>query len=292
MQSKLDQTESGLETLDIYASYRKSPYLSVKYSSYFQVYEELFSRYRNKPTTFVEVGVLNGGSLFMWRDYFGPEARIIGIDFNPFARKWEGSGFEIHIGNQGDPRFWEGFFSAVGEVDVVLDDGGHTNEQQIVTAHRCIPHIRNGGMLIVEDTGTSYLKAYGNPSRYSFINYSKKMIDRINLRSSALERSDDTCKSTVYSMAVYESMVCFNIDRRKCFIGTNTSNDGSSFGAEDFSRQAAHAGRVMDLRNRLSRKFSHLKRFPAVRLAQRFVFNAYFSLRARFRARELRKYFR
>jgi hypothetical protein len=110
-------------------------------------------------------------------------------------------------------RFWDGFFSAVGDVDVVLDDGGHTNEQQIITAHNCIPHIKNGGRLIVEDTRTSYLQSFWNPSRYSFINYSKRMVDRINCRFRDLHLSDDAYKNAVYSMGVHESIVCFNIDR-------------------------------------------------------------------------------
>src|SRR5262245_9451744 len=194
--------EARLESLEIYASYKRSKHLSMKCTSYFQVYEELFSRFRNTKVTFVEIGIHHGGSLFMWRDYFGPEARIIGIDINPLSKRWESAGFEIHIGDQGDPRFWDDFFSRVGDVDVILDDGGHTNQHQIVTVHHCIPHIRNNGMLIIEDTVTSYLKMFGNPSRYSFINYAKRMIDRINSRSRNLPPSD--LAWAVYSMSVYD----------------------------------------------------------------------------------------
>jgi hypothetical protein len=92
-----------LENLEVFNAYQKSPFLSLKHSQYFQVYEELLSRYRNKRFTFVEIGVLNGGSLFMWRNFFGKEARIIGIDLNPLAKKWEDDGFEIHIGSQSNP---------------------------------------------------------------------------------------------------------------------------------------------------------------------------------------------
>jgi hypothetical protein len=97
------QTELSLQGLDIYKCYESAKYLSVKHSSYFQVYEELFSKYRGKKITFVEIGVLNGGSLFMWRNYFGSESRIIGVEFNPAAKKWEKDGFEIYIGSQSDP---------------------------------------------------------------------------------------------------------------------------------------------------------------------------------------------
>jgi len=89
MAHEQQDAEARLENIEIYKHYKNSKYLSIKHSSYFQVYEELLSKYRNKKFTFVEIGVFNGGSLFMWRSYFGPEARIIGIDFNPEAKKME-----------------------------------------------------------------------------------------------------------------------------------------------------------------------------------------------------------
>ena len=75
------------------------------------------------------MGVLNGGSLFMWRQYLGSQARIIGIDFNSLAKHWEKDGFKIYIGSQSNPEFWTNFYKSVGMIGVLLDDGGHTNEQ-------------------------------------------------------------------------------------------------------------------------------------------------------------------
>ena len=109
-----------------FKSFSKSPYYSTKHSTYFDTYDLLLEKYKGKKITFVEVGIWGGGSLFMWRDFFGPKARIIGIDLNPEAIKWEKDGFEIFIGNQSDPAFWEDFISKVGPIDVLLDDGGHT----------------------------------------------------------------------------------------------------------------------------------------------------------------------
>ncbi len=55
-----------MSELESYKSYMASKYLSIKHSSYFHVYDEVFGKYRGRPITFVEIGVLNGGSLFMW----------------------------------------------------------------------------------------------------------------------------------------------------------------------------------------------------------------------------------
>ena len=50
--------------------FQKTPKLSMKWSSYFQVYDQIFKPYKNKKVKFVEVGVSNGGSLFLWKKYF------------------------------------------------------------------------------------------------------------------------------------------------------------------------------------------------------------------------------
>ena len=142
----------------LYKYYLDSPLRSVKHSSYFLTYENLLEKYRNKPIVFVEVGIHNGGSLFMWRKFFGDNARIIGIDLNPNAKELEKYGFEIFIGNQSENSFWKNFYKEVGKIDILLDDGGHTYEQQINTVNKSVDFINNGGMIIVEDTHTSYLE--------------------------------------------------------------------------------------------------------------------------------------
>ena len=48
----MNQIEPRLQDLEIYKSYLASPYLSLKHSAYFQVYEELLSKYYNKKITF------------------------------------------------------------------------------------------------------------------------------------------------------------------------------------------------------------------------------------------------
>jgi hypothetical protein len=286
------ESASKLQELDIYRCYKNSKYLSIKYSSYFQVYEELLSKYRGKKIVFVEIGVFNGGSLFMWRDYFGPEARIIGIDFNPEAKKWAKDGFEIHIGNQADAGFWDDFFSTVGDVDIILDDGGHTNEQQIITAHKSIPHVKDGGVLIVEAAHTSYFKYFGNPSRFSFMSYAKKLVDSINSRFPSVSASMNPLKEVVYSLGFYESIVCFHVDRKKCFASASTSNGGVSSNAQDFRfRESGPDLWISNMRNSFSERFAFLEKNSFFQNLSRKFFDSLLILSAKFRSHKLKKYF-
>ena len=144
--------------IDIKKFFYNSKYYSIKFENYFPIYEKLFSRFRNKKIVFVDVGVFSGGSLFMWQDYFGPQAKIVGVDLNPKAKMFEKYGFDIFIGDQSSQNFWKDFFKKVGPVDIVLDDGGHTNFQQINTVISCSQNVNADGLIVVEDTWHSYIK--------------------------------------------------------------------------------------------------------------------------------------
>mgnify|MGYP001364377661 CR=1 FL=1 len=212
-----------------YKSFYNSKYLSLKYKNYFLIYDKLFNKYKNKKIIFVEIGVFSGGSLFMWRNFFGKKAKIIGIDLNPDSKKFEKYGFKIFIGDQSKEIFWKKFFSKVGKVDIILDDGGHTNYQQIMTTNSCIPNIKDNGMLVTEDVHTSFIKdKWYNPSKYSFINYCKKLIDDINTRFPKIKNHNYSLKKYIYSIQNFESIVCFNVNRKLCKINSEIRNPRKS----------------------------------------------------------------
>ena len=231
------------EKKSLISFFEESEYHTIKYRNYFPIYEKLFSKFVNKKITFVEIGVFSGGSLFMWRKYFGKDARIIGIDLNSDAKRFEKDGFEIFIGNQSDENFWKVFFEKVGDVDIILDDGGHTNFQQIVTTCCCIPHIKDNGILAVEDVFHSYGVSYGskgffNPSKYSFINFCKKIVDDINYRFPGSKNFKFSLNEYIYSIEFFESLASFKIDRKLCKIKNEVlRNKGYDILAKDLSHQ-------------------------------------------------------
>lgn len=220
--------------LRLYQIFKGCDKLSIKLDSYFQVYEELFAPLVGQPIVFVEVGILNGGSLFMWREYFGPQARIIGIDFNPGAKQWEQHGFEIHIGDQSSDAFWDKFYQQVGPIDVLLDDGGHTNKQQLITAVKAFPQVRDGGLVVIEDVHASYLREFDNPSPRSFVNFAKFVVDSVNRRYSKLAPTRNDYWRRVHSVAFHESIVVFRIDPSRCRIGRQIDNAGVGNSAFDY----------------------------------------------------------
>jgi 23S rRNA U2552 (ribose-2'-O)-methylase RlmE/FtsJ len=214
--------------------FEESKYHSTKYVKYFSIYDQLFKKFRNKKITIIEIGILNGGSLHMWKKYFGKKARIIGIDLNPKTKKLEKDGFEIFNGDQTDKNFWIKLFKKIGMVDIIIDDGGHTNLQQSLTAIYTIPFIKNNGLLVIEDTHSSYQKEFNNPSKYSFINFSKKIIDDVNYTYPNLGSFNFSLNKYIYAVEYFESIVCFKIDRKNCKINSRKNNNSKKLDIIDY----------------------------------------------------------
>lgn len=269
-----------------YDAYKNSPYRSYKHSTYFDVYDKVFAPYVGKEITFIEIGVLGGGSLFMWREFFGPQARIIGVELNPEAKRWEKEGFEIFIGSQSDPSFWKELTEKVGTVDLVLDDGGHTYEQQIITTECLLPHIRDGGLLVVEDTHTSYMDGFGFRSQ-TFIKYAMKMVDRINHRFSKL--ASEFAEKRVWGVSFYESFVVFEVNKQATSVeSTVTDNGGRDLQTQDFR----HAdNRTYERLQKTSKVLSFLKAVPGMRALARLVRALVLFPSNLKRARKLKGYF-
>ncbi len=122
-----------------------------KWRHYLPVYERHLAQFRNRPVRVMEIGIYSGGSLQMWRSYFGSGAQIYGVDIEPVCRSYEDSNTRVFIGDQADPEFWRRVLAEVGEIDIVIDDGGHQPTQQVRTLEAVLPHLSPGGVYICED---------------------------------------------------------------------------------------------------------------------------------------------
>ena len=105
---------------------------SYKGISYLDIYHKHFEKNRLDVRTFVEIGILNGSSLKMWKEYF-PNATIYGIDIDPRCKSFEDDRVKIIIGDQNDDDFLNRIKVEIPSIDILLDDGSHITDHQIKT---------------------------------------------------------------------------------------------------------------------------------------------------------------
>lgn len=181
-----------------------------KWNHYFEIYERHFSRFRNKEINLLEIGVYQGGSLQMWKHYFGSKARIFGLDVNPNCKKLEEENIQIFIGSQSDRKFLQNLKDQIPDIDILIDDGGHRMKQQIVTFEELFDKVKPNGLYVCEDLLTSYQLTYGGGHKRqgTFIEYSKNFIDYINaFHSEQRSLSVNSFTSSVHSLHFYDSML-------------------------------------------------------------------------------------
>lgn len=132
-----------------------------KWHHYIPIYDTYFSRFRGTDFKFLEIGVSHGGSMRMWRKYFGPDATIFGVDINESCRKYDGEAGQVRIGSQDDPAFLQSVLDEMGRVDAILDDGSHCMPHIRRSLQILFPHLAENGIYMIEDLHTAYWPVYG-----------------------------------------------------------------------------------------------------------------------------------
>ena len=192
--------------------FENTGYPSTKWHHYFDVYHNHFQRFIGKSVRILEIGVANGGSLQLWKKYFGSQAIIYGLDVDPNSKRFEDqeNGIHIFIGDQGDRRFLKQLRQQTGVVDIIIDDGGHTMDQQITSFEHLYHYVDENGIYLVEDLHTSYWREYGGGYRRSgsFIEKAKGFIDCLNAwHSRSPELSPSMLTKSCTGIHFYDSIL-------------------------------------------------------------------------------------
>lgn len=210
--SEFNSPNSGqLDMNDLEAYFNKNEgRLIHKWKHYFEIYDRHFLRFKNTDVYVVEIGISQGGSLQMWKSYFGEQCQIFGIDINPRCKQLEEERIQILIGDQEDRQFLRTLPDVIPRIDIVIDDGGHTMKQQINTFEELFPLVAQNGVYLCEDLHTSYWANWGGGYKKSdtFIEYSKKFIDQLNAwhSESYWHKITDFTRS-VFSLHYYDSVL-------------------------------------------------------------------------------------
>ena len=148
-------------------------------------YREFLGPLRSEAITLLEIGILKGGSLRLWRRFL-PKARIVGIDLE--LPRLELPGVEMREGDQSDEEFLASLISRYGGFDVVIDDGSHVGTHVNTSFRALFPALRPGGWYVIEDLETSYWESHGGGppgSPGTAVDLVRGLVDRTQIASGA-----------------------------------------------------------------------------------------------------------
>lgn len=163
-----------------------------KWEHYFDVYHKHLAKFIGKKVDVLEIGIYSGGSLEMWRSYFGEKCHIYGVDIEEACKEYENNYVSVYIGDQENSAFWSDFRNKVEGIDILIDDGGHTAEQQQVTLEQMLQHLNPGGIYICEDIHGTYNK---------FSNYATALVNELN------SMNNSKFQSSIHSIHFYPYML-------------------------------------------------------------------------------------
>ena len=150
--------------------------------NYLPTYQKYLESYRNQSFRFLEIGFWKGASARMWQAYF-PLATLHFIDNDPkflSIAKELTSRCKLFILDQSNARELQAFLQRNGgNYDVIIDDGGHSMKQQMVSFNVLFPHLKSGGIYIIEDLHTSYHPQYID-DKVKTTDFLKSLVDDLN----------------------------------------------------------------------------------------------------------------
>lgn len=189
-----------------------------KWLHYFEIYERHFRPFVGKKIKVLEIGIWQGGSLKMWKEYFGEQAEIIGVDIEPITKKFEEERIKIYIGDQSNRKFLNKLIEKEGQFNIIIDDGGHFMNQQIISFQELYKSIVDGGIYLCEDNHTSYWARYGGGYKKSntFIEYTKNLIDDLHAyHSENSELKVNWFTENITGIHYYDSVIVFDKKKRE-----------------------------------------------------------------------------
>ena len=176
---------------DIWYDQTKVTKYTSKWEQYYDVYETYFTKFVGKSPSVLEIGVDNGGNLEALYHYFGEGTVLFGFDirqkFNIEDLNIPSGALSLFHGDQGSPESLDRFNDIVVNklslpLDIILDDGSHYMDHQILTFKKLFPHMNDGGIYLVEDTHSSYMDIFGGKrgAPHTFIEYCKGIVDTLH----------------------------------------------------------------------------------------------------------------
>ena len=164
----------------------KSGKVSDKWASYLPFYDALFAPLREQPISMLEIGVQNGGSLETWSAFFTAAQVFVGCDIDPKCAelRYDDARVKIVVGDANTNQAYQKILLESQSFDIVIDDGSHVSNDVISSFINYFPHVKPGGVYVIEDTHCLYLDQFGggllnDNGAYAFF---KRLVDLLSFQ--------------------------------------------------------------------------------------------------------------
>lgn len=187
-----------------------------QFHNYSRQYEALLEPYRNKHIKYLEIGVCHGESVNAIREVFPNTKCIVELAVETTCKIYENADAHIfiEIGNATDPYFINFITHKYGKFDVILDDGGHTNDEVIKTFELLFPLLNDNGLYIIEDTVCYKIPQYINPIYPNHLEYFFQYTQFLNQwRFDSTEGIQDNCIDPFKIMKKTKNVFEYSIDK-------------------------------------------------------------------------------
>ena len=182
---------------------------------YMRMYEKLFKTIDIK--SLLEIGLLSGKSMRTWREYL-PEVKLYSMELpadkreNPDYNGEDISGLTVFVGNSTKEEAWK---EVPYNLDVIIDDGSHLEDDQLMTFLLGFKHVASHGLYFIEDTHAPFLAGRATSLVYELffrlLMTQQKVTDNTEREWSfegAREHMDELT-AEIYSYHAYKSIVVF-----------------------------------------------------------------------------------
>jgi hypothetical protein len=158
---------------------------------FLRYYDGIFAETRADVKKVLEIGILTGASLKMWRDYF-PKAQIFGADIDRRLSETNyGHRITAITANQSSPDDLDRL-AGFGPFDVIVDDGSHICKDQQLTFGKLFRHLDNNGVFILEDLHTSLVYRWVKDAKITTLDMLYKLMQTGVIESEYIAAADQS----------------------------------------------------------------------------------------------------
>jgi hypothetical protein len=165
----------------------------LNHHGYTPIYDKYFSHLRDREFILMELGFggyqypdRGGGGALMWAEYF-EKASIITVDLHP-KNPLDHERIQFVQASQVDEIKLTDTIFLKGHPEIIIDDASHLSKLTVSSFEILFPHLKRGGVYVVEDCHSSYWREHGfdgttnlrDLHEQSTMNYFKLLADGLN----------------------------------------------------------------------------------------------------------------